>query len=103
MSRKFKGDRLVVASHNPGKLREFYLRLRVRKGHKIAIVTTERKLLVAIYWMLKRGEPFKEENKKLTERKQKELGKTAKEYELLDEIEMVLEINRLMKNDEVPI
>ena len=77
------------------------VKLRERKGHKIAIVATVRKLLVAIYWMLKRGEPFKEENKELSERKQKELGKTAKEYDLLDEIEMAAEINRLMKNNEV--
>jgi hypothetical protein len=30
-----------------------------RKGRKRAIVAMARKLLVAVYWMLVRGEPFK--------------------------------------------
>ena len=38
---------------------EFFSRLARRKGKKRAIVVMARKLLVAIYWVLVRGEPFK--------------------------------------------
>jgi len=32
----------------------FYLRIKRRRGHNIAIVATARKMLVCIYYMLKR-------------------------------------------------
>jgi transposase len=41
------------------KLKRFYYRLMRRKGKPVALVATARKLLVAIYWMLKRKEPFR--------------------------------------------
>jgi transposase len=41
------------------KLRRFYYRLMRRKGKPVALVATARKLLVAVYWMLKRKEPFR--------------------------------------------
>jgi len=41
------------------KLTDFYWRLARRKGKKRAIVAMARKLLVAVYWMLVRGEPLK--------------------------------------------
>ena len=39
-------------------LRSFYLRIKRRRGHNIAIVATARKMLVCIYFMLKRGEVY---------------------------------------------
>ena len=39
-------------------LRNFYLRIKRRRGHKIAIVATARKMLVCIYYMLKRREVY---------------------------------------------
>jgi hypothetical protein len=41
------------------RLTDFFWRLARRKGKKRAIVAMARKLLVAIYWMLVRNEPFK--------------------------------------------
>ncbi len=41
------------------RLKRFFWKLARRKGKQIAIVATARKLLVAIYWMLRRGEPFR--------------------------------------------
>lgn len=46
--------------HAPNsRLVRFYRRLARRKGKPVALVATARKLLVAIYWMLKRREPFR--------------------------------------------
>jgi transposase len=39
-------------------LENFYTRLRQRKNHQIAIVATARKMLVSIFYMLKRREPY---------------------------------------------
>ncbi|KXA96468.1 hypothetical protein AKJ37_05180, partial [candidate division MSBL1 archaeon SCGC-AAA259I09] len=40
---------------------KFFERLKKRKGKPIAITAAARKLVVAIYWMLKRGEGFRPE------------------------------------------
>jgi transposase len=48
---------------NPGHLHVFYRRLETRKGHKIAKVATERKLLEWIYHMLKEGRTFQDMEK----------------------------------------
>jgi len=45
--------------HGESRLTEFFWRVARRKGRKRAIVAMARKLLVAVYWMLVRGEPFK--------------------------------------------
>jgi transposase len=36
----------------------FYTRLKRKKNDKIAIVATARKMLVSVFYMLKRNEPF---------------------------------------------
>lgn len=41
------------------RLTKFFWKISRRKGRKVAAVATARKLLVAIYWMLKRGEEFR--------------------------------------------
>jgi len=40
------------------RLSKFYNRLAVKKGKQVAAVATARKMLKAVYWMLKRKEPF---------------------------------------------
>jgi transposase len=45
--------------YGESRLTDFFWRLARRKGKKRAIVAMARKLLVAIYWMLVRNEPFK--------------------------------------------
>lgn len=47
-----------VAIRHDEYLRNFYLRIRRRRGHNIAIVATARKMLVCIYFMLKRKEVY---------------------------------------------
>lgn len=44
---------------NDTRLTRFFRRTARRRGTRIAAVATARKLLVAIYWMLKRGEKFR--------------------------------------------
>jgi len=41
-----------AAARQPGALRDFYLRLKKRKGYKIAIVAAARKLLTIVWAML---------------------------------------------------
>lgn len=59
----------------PGELRKFYLGLTRRKGTKIAVVATARKLLRVLYCMLRRKESYRYERKSITETKLKRLEK----------------------------
>jgi len=47
-----------------GKIRELYLRVLAKKGHNWAIVAAARELLVSIYWMLQRMEPYRPSGKR---------------------------------------
>jgi transposase len=47
-----------IAIRHDDHLRSFYQRIKRRRGHKIAIVATARKMLVCIYYMLKRKETY---------------------------------------------
>ena len=47
-----------IAIRHDEYLRNFYLRIKKRRGHNIAIVATARKMLVCIYFMLKRREVY---------------------------------------------
>ena len=47
-----------IAIRHDEYLRSFYLRIKRRRGHNIAIVATARKMLVCIYYMLKRREVY---------------------------------------------
>jgi transposase len=49
-----------------GKIRDLYLRVLTRKGHNKAIVAAAREMLVAIYWMLSRMEPYRPTGKART-------------------------------------
>ena len=70
---------LQVVRH-PGSLRDFYLRLRGRKGHKIAIVATARKLLTIIWVMLTRNVSYEYSRDDLKEKKIKRMVKRAMPY-----------------------
>lgn len=42
-----------------GKIRDLYVRISQKKGHNKAIVAAAREMLVSIYWMLRRMEPYR--------------------------------------------
>jgi transposase len=71
------------------KLRSFYLSLKEKKGHKIAIVATARKLLHIIWAVLTRQEEYRDLRKDLLERKLKSLTKQAQAY--------VVDMNELLR------
>lgn len=48
----------IHASMRPGPLRDFYIRLKRRKGNKIARVAVARKLATYVYHMLREGKEF---------------------------------------------
>jgi transposase len=47
-----------------GKIRDLYLRVLEKKGHNWAIVAAARELLVSIFWMLTRMEPYRPSGKR---------------------------------------
>ncbi|ALS24173.1 IS110 family transposase [Paenibacillus naphthalenovorans] len=67
------------AIQSKGKLRAFYLGLKEKKGYKIAIVATARKLLHIIWAVLVRQEEYRDLRKDLLERKLKKMQKQAAE------------------------
>ena len=80
----------------PGKLQEFYIRVARAKGSKVARVAAARKLLRIIWCMLSRGEPYREEEEKLTLTKRRRMQKRAKGYsttveEIFEEAEELYE------------
>jgi transposase len=77
------------AIQSKGKLRSFYLSLKEKKGHKIAIVATARKLLHIIWAVLTRQEEYRDLRKDLLERKLKSLTKQAQAY--------VVDMNELLR------
>lgn len=50
----------IHASTRPGPLRDFYIKLKRRKGNKIARVAVARKLATYVYHMLREGKEFSE-------------------------------------------
>jgi transposase len=75
------------AIQSKGKLRSFYLGLKEKKGHKIAIVATARKLLHVVWAVLVRQEEYRDLRRDLLERKLKKMQKHALEYDTsMDEL-----------------
>jgi len=60
-----------MSKKRDSKLREFYLRVKARKGEKTAIVAVARKMLTIIHHLLANGEKYVEEGfeKRLRSRK----------------------------------
>jgi len=59
------------------KFKTFYDRIAAKKGHSKALVATMRKMLVVIWTILTRNEPYSGEDRELTERKIKRLIRTS--------------------------
>jgi hypothetical protein len=70
------------AIQSKGKLRAFYLGLKAKKGHKIAIVATARKLLHVVWTVLVRKEEYRDLRKDLLDKKLKVINRKAKKYQV---------------------
>ncbi len=68
--------RSIRKQHDP-RMREFYERIERKHGHQKAIVAVARKMLAIMYVMLIRNEPYRGENRELTEQKHKRLDTLA--------------------------
>jgi hypothetical protein len=75
-----------------------YLALMEKKGHKVAIVATARKLLHVVWAVLSRKEEYRDLRRDLLERKLKRMNKNAKEY-LTPELSEVLEALEMISED----
>jgi hypothetical protein len=58
----------VEAAHQAikeeGKIQDLYLRVSAKRGHNRGVVAAAREMVVAIFWMLKRMEPYHASGKK---------------------------------------
>ncbi|OKP84905.1 hypothetical protein A3844_18335 [Paenibacillus helianthi] len=88
------------AVQSPGKLRLFYLALKEKKGHKVAIVATARKLLHVIWAVLSRKEEYRDLRRDLLERKLKRMEKNANEY-AMPELSEVVEALEMMSEEPI--
>jgi transposase len=61
----------------PGPMRAFYERVRVKRGHAKAIVATARKLAILFWCMLRRHQDYAHQRPALTKKKLRELELTA--------------------------
>lgn len=68
---------LVEAAHaavkTPGPLRAFFLRVKARRGHQVALLATARKICVYAWQLLTKGEDYRYQAPSLTQRKRREL------------------------------
>lgn len=62
------------AIREEGKIRDLYLRVSEKKGHNRGVVAAARELVVSIFWMLKRMEPYRASGKKLSVSVTSEVG-----------------------------
>ena len=54
----------LQAIKEEGKIQDLYLRVSEKKGHNRAVVAAARELVVSVYWMLTRMEPYRASGKK---------------------------------------
>lgn len=59
------------------RLRAFYERYRLRKGHQKAIIAVAHEMLRIVWLMLKKKEPYRNENKRLSLRKHNRMNRLA--------------------------
>jgi transposase len=65
------------AIRSDARLRVFYERYRSRKGHQKAIIAVAHEMLRIVWFMLKRKEPYRDENKRLSLRKHNRMSRLA--------------------------
>ncbi|NSW84134.1 MAG: hypothetical protein HPY90_12840 [Syntrophothermus sp.] len=70
----------LQAVRQPSALRDFYLKLKRRKGHKIAIVAAARRLLTIIWAMLTKNTEYRYLREDLRRRKMRHMHKNALPY-----------------------
>jgi transposase len=93
---------LVQAAHRavkvPGPLRDFYLRLKAKKGAKVAIVAVARKLLVLIWALLTRKEEYREPSRRY-EAKVRKMERLARAYPVARTSETEAALVKLLAED----
>lgn len=65
------------AIRSDARLRAFYERYCSRKGHQKAIVAVAHEMLRIVWFMLKRREPYRDENRRLSLRKHNRMSRLA--------------------------
>lgn len=68
------------AVRSPGRLQRFYLRLRVKKGHHVAIVAAARKLLTFMWLVLVRDTEYLDGREDLRRVKERRLAREGRSY-----------------------
>lgn len=93
---------LVQVAHRavkvPGPLRQFYLRLKAKKGAKVAIVEAARKLLALIWTLLTRKEEYREPSR-CYEAKVRKMERLARAYPVARTSEWEASLVKLLADD----
>jgi hypothetical protein len=84
----------------PGPLHAFYERLRVRRGHQIAVVASARKLACLFWCLLTREEQYAHQQPSLTAKKLRRLELTAGAHRYDSKAAGVWSTNQAMRNAE---
>lgn len=77
MARWIMVQAALNAIRSDARLRTFYERCCSRKGHQKAIVAVAHEMLRIVWFMLKRREPYRGENKRLSSRKHNRMNRLA--------------------------
>ncbi|HBT47717.1 MAG TPA: IS110 family transposase [Peptococcaceae bacterium] len=96
-----------TAVRQPGALRDFYLRIKKRKGRKIAIVAAARKLLTIIWAMLTKNTEYRYLKEDLRQKKIRRMYQRALPYKvdnnLLQKITSLVEEEMMMADIPHPV
>jgi transposase len=97
---------LVQAANNAvrveGRLRKFYLRLKEKKGHNKAIVACARKLLTIIWYMLTKGEVYRDCLERLYTKKKRITEKKAEKFVAPLLSDLASEVIEFLRREDAP-
>lgn len=95
---------LVQAANNAirveGRIRKFYLRLRDKKHHNVAVVACARKMLVIIWHMLKSGEIYKDCVERLYKKKARIMESETKEVPTVSLTHLISQLSDFLNREE---
>lgn len=80
----------------PGPIQAFFVRLRAKKGYKVAIVAAARKLLTLIWTLLTRGERYREAESRRTRVKERRMEQRAAPYPVMQAAVLTRKVEKLL-------
>ncbi|MGB9868307.1 MAG: IS110 family transposase [Bacillota bacterium] len=96
---------LIQVTHRavqvPGPIQAFFVRLRAKKGYKVAIVAAARKLLTLIWTLLTRGEPYRDADFRRTQLKERRMQRRAIPYPAVQTAVLTRKLEQLLVEETI--